>query len=85
MDKKQSLLVTLKAKHRKKSKKRIKDLCIVCNKNLYYNADFSRRIGLIDEDSTILGWMCPFCHSEFTEDDKLITLNFDCDGISGEA
>ena len=78
-------MVTLKAENSKKGSNRKKDPCVVCDKNLYYNADFSRRIGLIDEDSKILGWMCPFCHSEFTEDDKLITLNFDCDGISGEA
>ena len=86
MNKKQSSLVTLKAKiGKKKSTRPKKDPCEVCDKNLYYNADFSKRIGLIDEDSTVLGWMCPFCRSEFTEDNELVTLNLDFDGIKGEA
>ena len=87
MDKKrQNSSVTLKAKVSKKVKKTPKkDPCEVCDKNLYYNADFSKRIGLIDEDSAVLGWMCPFCRSEFTEDNKLVTLNLDFDGIKGEA
>ena len=86
MSKKQNLLVTLKPNiSKKKSKKPKKDLCIVCDKNLYYNADFSKRVGLIDEDSIVLGWMCPYCKSEFTEDDKLVTLKLEYDGIVGEA
>ena len=85
MSKKPSLLVTLKAKSSKKKTKSKKDPCLVCNKNLYYNADFSKRVGLIDEDSMVLGWMCPYCKSEFTEDDKLVTLKFDYDGVIGEA
>ena len=85
MDNKQSSLVTLKAKvGKKKSSRPKKDLCTVCDKNLYYNADFSRRIGLIDEDHTVLGWMCPHCGSEFTEDNKLVTLNVHYDGVKGE-
>jgi len=79
-------LVTLKAKvSRKKSSKPKKDLCKVCDENLYYNADFSRRIGLVDEDCNILGWMCPFCGSEFTEDNKLMKLKLEYDGVEGQA
>ena len=79
-------MVTLKAKiGKKKAGKPKKDLCEVCDKNLYYNADFSRRIGLIDEEHAVLGWMCPFCGSEFTEDNKLVTLKLEYDGIEGKA
>ena len=88
MVKKQSSLVTLKSKSSHKTKKTKypkKDPCIVCDKNLYYNADYSKRVGLIDSDSVILGWMCPFCTSEFTADDKLVTLKLDYDGKAGEA
>ena len=86
MVKKQHSLVTLKAKvSKKKTAKPKKDPCEVCDKNLYYNADFSRRIGLVDEECQVLGWMCPFCGSEFTEDNKLVTLKVEYDGIEGKA
>ena len=79
-------MVTLKPNiSRKKVKKPKKDLCIACDKNLYYNADFSRRIGLVDEECEILGWMCPFCGSEFTSDDKLVKLKLEYDGVEGQA
>ena len=78
-------MVTLRAKNSKKGNNRKKDPCVVCDKNLYYNADFSKRIGLIDDNSTVLGWMCPYCKSEFTEDDKLVKLKFDYDGVVGES
>ena len=79
-------MVTLKAKvSKKKTAKPKKDPCEVCDKNLYYNADFSRRIGLVDEECQVLGWMCPFCGSEFTEDNKLVTLKVEYDGIEGKA
>ena len=79
-------MVTLKAKiGKKKTGKPKKDLCTVCDKNLYYNADFSRRIGLVDEDCNILGWMCPNCGSEFTEDNKLMKLKLEYDGVEGQA
>ena len=83
MDKKKpSSLVTLKAKNHKKAKK---DPCEVCDRNLYYNSEFSRRIGLVDEDCEVLGWMCPFCGSEFTENNELMKLKLEYDGIEGQA
>ena len=79
-------MVTLKAKiGKKKTGKSKKDLCTVCDKNLYYNADFSKRIGLVDDDCNILGWMCPNCGSEFTEDNKLMKLKLEYDGVEGQA
>tara|TARA_R110002020_G_scaffold471593_1_gene698827 strand:- start:2329 stop:2559 length:231 start_codon:yes stop_codon:yes gene_type:complete len=76
----------LKAKIKKKVKnKNKKDPCEVCDTNLYYNTDFSRRIGLLDEDCNILGWMCPECGSEFTENNELTKLKLEYDGIEGQA
>ena len=84
MDKKQSLLVTLKAKKTKKGKPK-NDPCLVCDKNLYYNTDYSKRIGLVDDSCDILGWMCPFCGSEFSTENELITLKLKYDGVEGKA
>ena len=86
MSKKVNLSVTLKAKKTKSKKgKSKKDPCLVCDRNLYYNADYSKRIGLVDEDCDILGWMCPFCGSEFTDENKLVTLKLEYDGVEGKA
>ena len=76
----------MKAKiHKKIKSKSKKDPCEVCDKNLYYNADFSKRIGLVDDDCNVLGWMCPNCGSEFTEDNKLMKLKLKYDGVEGQA
>ncbi len=83
MSKKSSLSVTLKAKKNKKGEE--KDPCMVCDRNLYYNAEYSRRIGLVDENCDILGWMCPHCGSEFNQKNELITLKVEYDGIEGKA
>ena len=75
MSKKVNLSVTLKArKSKKKTGRPKKDPCLVCDRNLYYNADYSKRIGLVDEGCDILGWMCPFCKTEFDRDDNIVTL-----------
>ena len=86
MHKKVKLSVTLKArKSKKKTGRPKKDPCLVCDRNLYYNADYSKRIGLVDESCDILGWMCPFCGSEFTDENKLVTLKLEYDGVEGKA
>ena len=46
-------------------KKKPKDLCPICDKNLYLNSDFTQRIGLIDSEREVTGWICPECSSEF--------------------
>ena len=54
--------------HIKKKVKKIKDPCPVCDKDLYYNGRYSKRIGIFDIntiDHNIIGWACPHCRSEF--------------------
>jgi peptidoglycan L-alanyl-D-glutamate endopeptidase CwlK len=60
VDKKQNFL------HTKKKKENDKDLCPVCDKNLYYNEKYTQRIGIINTigDHEVLGWICPHCKSE---------------------
>ena len=60
MDKKKNLLLT-----QKKKDKKPKDPCPVCEKDLFFNEDYSSRAGLLDNNEECIGWMCPFCYSEF--------------------
>ena len=72
MEKKQTCLHTQK----KKKKKKNRDLCPVCDENLYYNNDTTQRVGLLAEDDySIEGWMCPFCKSRFDIKDNLVNIN----------
>ena len=57
---KQKCLHTLKGK-----KKGINDPCPVCEENLYYDDDYTRRIGLLDNYDELEGWMCPYCRATF--------------------
>ena len=60
---------------KKKSKSReFIDKCPVCSKNLYLNEEYTKRVGIVDEEDEVLGWMCPFCKSEFDVDSKLLKL-----------
>jgi len=68
MVEKQNLSVT----RTKKSK--IKDNCPVCEKDLYLNNDISKRVGLVDESDKVIGWLCPYCNTEFNFDDKVIFI-----------
>jgi|TARA_Y100000310_G_scaffold151243_1_gene150808 hypothetical protein len=52
----------------KKEGKSTKDLCPVCDEDLYLDATFTQRVGLIDGDDDVYGWMCPYCRSEFDVD-----------------
>ena len=67
MDKKQNFL------HTKKKKENKEDLCPVCDGDLYYNDEFTQRIGIINTtgDHEVLGWICPHCKSEFDNSIKL--------------
>ena len=54
-----------------------KDPCPICEKELYHNAHYSKRIGLFDLNSTshdILGWACPHCDSEFDKSDNIMYI-----------
>ena len=86
MVKKLNSLVTLTPKTSKKKKKtKKKDPCLVCSKDLYYDTEYSKRVGLIDEDDNILGWMCPFCRSEFTIKHKLKSFGGEYEKSAGDA
>ena len=52
-------------------KKKPKDLCPICDKNLYLNSDFTQRIGLIDSEREVTGWICPECSSEIDLNDNI--------------
>ena len=70
MEKKQNL-------SRIKKKMKIKDPCPICEKELYYNSNYSQRIGLFDTKSSnhdVLGWACPHCSSEFDIDDNIMYI-----------
>ena len=51
-----------------------KDLCPICDKNLYLNSNFTQRIGLINKDREITGWICPECSSEFDLHDNIVYI-----------
>ena len=71
-------------KFKKTKAKEIKDPCLVCDKELYLDGDYTQRIGLINGDDDVYGWMCPHCDSEFDMDGKITSLNGESN-ISGEA
>ena len=61
---------------KKRKSKKNKDLCPVCDINLYYNEQITQRVGILaDDDHTIEGWMCPHCNSRFDIDNNLTYIN----------
>jgi len=78
MVEKQNLSVT------KKKNKKKKDLCPVCDKSLYLNADISKRVGLVDDKDKVIGWLCPYCRTEFDFDGLVIHILGD-EYIRGDA
>ena len=72
MEKKQTYLHTEKKRINLKNK----DLCPVCDINLYYDGQVTQRVGLLAEDDyTVEGWMCPHCNSRFDIDNNLTYIN----------
>ena len=61
-----------------------RDLCPVCDKSLYLNADISKRVGLLDEKDKVIGWLCPYCSTEFDFDGLVIHILGD-EYIRGDA
>ena len=61
---------------RTQKKKKNKDLCPVCDKNLFFDNHTTQRVGLLAEDDyTIEGWMCPYCDSRFDLDSNLVQIS----------
>ena len=46
----------------------------VGEKNLYYDENASKRIGVIEEDGEINSWKCPACKSEFDLEDNILYI-----------
>jgi len=61
----------------KKKKTKSKDPCPICEEDLYYNKNYSQRIGIFDTSSVkhdVMGWACPHCMSEFDIDDNIMYI-----------
>ena len=76
---KQSSSPTKKTKSVKK-----KDLCPVCDYNLYFNSQFTQRIGVLDGTKDIIGWICPECSSEFDLNNNILYI-YGSDNVKGLA
>ena len=62
--------------HTRKKGKNNYDPCPVCERDLYYNDSFTKRIGIVDTagNHEVIGWICPECKSEFDKSDKLMYI-----------
>lgn len=47
------------------------DPCPVCSEDLYHNTDYTKRVGILDDNTSVYAWMCPFCRSTFDKKDNL--------------
>ena len=79
METKQNSLPTKKNKGLKR-----KDLCPVCDYNLYFNSKVTQRIGILDGTHDIVGWICPECSSEFDLKNNIVYI-YGENSIQGEA
>jgi uncharacterized protein YbaR (Trm112 family) len=71
--------------HMQKEKKSKKDLCPVCEEDLYYDEEYTRRIGIYDYSPDIVyAWMCPYCRATFDKKNNLLYIK-DMDSIQGKA
>ena len=61
-----------------------KDNCPICKNDLYLNSKMSKRVGILDEFDEISEWMCPYCDSQFTLNNKPTVLYGTMD-VEGEA
>ena len=64
---------TQKLSHMPKKTKKTKpaDPCPVCGNELYLNEEFTQRVGLVDDDDYVIGWLCPHCRTEYDIDDHI--------------
>ena len=75
--------MTIAAKYSHTLKKTNKDdSCPVCDKNLYLSETLSQRVGLLEADNTIAGWICPFWETEFGNDDEIVYI-YGRDSVKG--
>ena len=50
------------------------DNCTVCNENLFFNRNITKRIAILEADKSVSGWICPSCYTEFDNADKVVVL-----------
>ena len=60
------------------------DLCPVCNYNLFHNEKVTKRIGILNKNEKVRGWICPHCMSEFNLNNDIVEL-FGDEVIKGRA
>jgi hypothetical protein len=56
----------------------------VCDEELFYTSEITKRIAVVDNDEELQGWICPKCYSEFDMKDNLKTL-FAKSSVQGRA
>ena len=65
-------------------KRKLKDNCPICKNSLYLNSKMSKRVGILNEFDEIEEWMCPYCDSQFTLNNKPTEL-YGKMNVEGEA
>ena len=50
------------------------DPCPICNVELFFDEETSKRCAILDEKNNIEGWLCPNCKIEFENDDTVVDL-----------
>ena len=50
------------------------DPCPICNVELFFDEETSKRCAILDSNNNIEGWLCPNCKSEFKNDDTVIDV-----------
>ncbi len=55
-------------------KKKSKEPCPVCENELYFNEELSKRCALLNNNNIIVGWICPYCRSEFDNADNIVEI-----------
>ena len=64
--------------------KKPKDPSPICDKDLHLTSNFTKRIGLIDKDREVTGWICPECDSDFDLNDNIVYI-YGENSIQGKA
>ena len=54
--------------------KNSKEPCPVCENELYFNDELSKKCALLDDNNFVVGWICPHCRSEFDNDDNIVEI-----------
>ena len=65
-------------------RKKDKDNCPICKRDLYLNNKISKRVGILNEFDEVDEWMCPYCDSQFEINGKPTVL-YGTMNVEGEA